>query len=191
MLLLSNKIQDIPVMSIQTGDELARTKEPIIDPRYLTIVAVYVEGAHIDEQPSVLHVGDIRESGSLGFIVDDASKLMPLDGLVRLMEIIDMDFTLIGCKVVDTTGQTLGKVSDYAFEPSHFTIQQLYVGRPLLKSFSNSSLIINRTQVVGVSKGRIVVEAPTVSEKTEATSADAPAFTNPFRNPQPESSLHR
>lgn len=173
-------------MSLQTGTELARTGEAIIDPRNLTIIALYVQGPQIDVHPSVLHISDIRESGVLGFIVNDSSVLMSTEGLVRLEEILNFHFTLIGTAIYDTNGKHLGKVADYAFEPASYTIQQLYVQQSFLKSISVVSNIIHRNQIVSVTKERIVVESASIKDKIVENAEAARAFVNPFRSTQAE-----
>lgn len=190
MLLLNDKLIDIPIMSLQTGAELARTQAPIIDPRNLKIVAFFVDGPHLDQRPSVLHISDIRENGELGFIVDDTSALMSLDGLVRLNEILEFEFELIGCKVYDTLHKHLGHVEYYAFEPNGFVVEQLHLKQSFLKNLSHASRIIGRNQIVSVTKGIIVVDAPTISAKEAATAT--PVFANPFRpTPQVEPIIPR
>lgn len=193
MLLPINRLLNCPVMSLQTGAELARTDEPIIDPRKMTIVAFYVEGRALDQHPSVLHVSDIRELSDIGMIIDDSEKLMPPDDLVRLLEVVGFGFKLPGIQVVDEHGRKLGKVSDYAIEPESYTIQQIYTEQSLLKSFSTVSNVIHRSQIVSVTNDRIIVSSPTVpgdAREAKVTSG----FVNPFRTGgQPEnqsSSLH-
>jgi len=180
-------------MSLQTGAELARTNEPIIDPRQMTVVAFYVEGKALDQHPSILHVSDIRELSDIGMIIDDSDKLMSADGLVRLQEIISFGFKLIGIQVVDEHNRKLGKVADYAIEPESYTIQQIYTERSLLKSFSTVSNMIHRSQIISVTNERIVVSSPTVPAETRNAKV-ASGFVNPFRTgQQPEnqsSSLH-
>lgn len=192
MLLLDEKLVGVPVMSLQTGAELARTTEPVIDPRNLTIVAFFVDGSQLDERPSVLHVSDIRESGKLGFIVDDAHSLMPLEGLIRLEEVLGFRFRLLGHKVIDTTHATVGTVSHYTFEPAGFTVQQIHVKQPFFKSFASAARVIHRTQIVSITSEHIIVEAPTVTEDASAPveSDGKPAFVNPFSKPQPEPVSH-
>lgn len=187
MLLLSETLTHVPIMSLQTGTELARTIDPIIDPRNLTVIAMYVEGPLIDVRPSVLHISDIRESGELGYIVNDSSVLMATEGLVRLQEIVDFQFTLIGTPVYDDVGNSLGKVSDYAYEPTSFNVQQLYIKQPLLKSLSVVSNIIHRKQIIAIKKDRIIVESPTIKERITEKAHAARTFANPFRSSQPES----
>lgn len=183
MLALSNRINDVPVMSLQTGTELARTVGCIIDPGTLHIIALYVDGPQITDKPSVLHVSDIREVSDLGFIVDDSDVLMPTDDLVRLQEIIELDFQPIGMPVHDEQGTKLGKISDYAFEPTTFYIQQLYSHQSLLRNFSTASNVISRDQIVAITKDKIIVKSPTITETTAQAVTQATDFVNPFRAP--------
>jgi len=174
-------------MSLQTGGELARTTSPIIDPRKMVIVAFYVEGKLLETSPSILHVSDIRELSDIGLIIDDSDKLMGTDGLVRLQEIIDFHFTLNGIKVVDERGHKLGKVSDYSIEPEGYTIQQLYTEQSIIKSLSQVSNVIHRSQIVSVTNEKIVVRSATVPTEEVEQKALSQAFVNPFRQkPQHE-----
>lgn len=181
MLLLSDKLTSVPVMSLQTGGELARTSGVIIDPRTMSIPALRVTGPQLDSAHTVLHTEDIRESGSLGFIIDDSTKLMSLEGLVRLQEVIDFHFTITACDVFDQTGKKLGRVSDFSFDPTTFTIQQIYIKQRFLQSLTSTSHIISRSQIVTVTPTRIVVETPTVTESNRDQDAETSGFTNPFR----------
>lgn len=180
MLLPAHRLIDIPVMSLQTGTELARTTEPIVDPRQMTVVAFYVDGKTLDEHPSVLHVSDIRELSDIGMIVDDSDKLMSPEGLVRLQQIIDFHFKLVGIRIIDEHGRKLGKVKDYVIEPATFTIQQLYSEQSLLKSLSTMSNVIHRSQIISVTNDHITVASPDIREKTPAK-AKVQEFVNPFR----------
>lgn len=187
MLLPIQRLLDAPVMSLQTGAELARTMCPIIDPRRMTIVAFYVEGSLLESNPSVLHVIDIRELSDIGMIVDDSDKLMSTEGLVRLQEIVDYDFELLGVHVVDEEDNKYGKVSDYAIDPDSYTIQQIYTEQSLIKSLSNVSNVIHRSQIISVTNEKIIVKAPTVPAGEAEETGIAAAFTNPFRaKPQGE-----
>lgn len=178
-------------MSLQTGTELARTAAPIIDPRTLKIVALFVEGPLLDVVEPVLHTSDIREVSDIGYIVDDSSVLMPTDGLVRLEEIIDFKFELINLPVVDRHGRNLGKVADYAYDPLSYIIMQLFTHQSLLRSLSTASNVIHRQQIVSVTNEKIVVESATIKDKiVENAEAARGALVNPFRGSQAEPTDH-
>jgi uncharacterized protein YrrD len=186
MLVLSEKLLNMPVMSLQTGGRLATTTGVIIDPRKLHVVAYYCEGPMLETSPAVLHTSDIRELSNIGMIVNEAEDITGLDDLVRLKEIIDFNFELPGIKVIDNHKTKLGKVQNYAVNTANFMVQKLYVQRPLFKSLNDSELVIDRSQIVEVTNDHIVVRAPSV-EAREAKPARAD-FANPFRktDTQPE-----
>lgn len=187
MLLPINRLIDFPVMSLQTGMELARITEPIIDPRNLMIVAFYVTGARLETDPSVLHVDDIRELSDIGIIVDNSDVLMPTDDLVRLQQILDFNFVLINLKVIDETGRKLGKVMDYSIDAEGYSIQQLYTKQSLLRSISTTSNIIHRSQIISVTNQRIVVKSGRVRHQLNEHARSTSQFINPFRgSAQPE-----
>ena len=182
MLISIDNLLEMPVMSLQTGAQLAQATGVILDPRQLTIAAFYVEGGGLEQSPSILHPSDIRELSDIGFIVDDATKLMSLEGLVRLEEIIGFGFELIGLKVVDEHKRKLGKVSGYSVETGDYTVMQIYTEQSLLRSISTMSSTIHRSQVVSVNNKVLVVQTPTVREEVTKAAQDASkAFVNPFR----------
>lgn len=187
MLTMIDNVIGVPVMSLQTGTRLAHTSDVIVDPRQLTIAALYVEGPLVSVRPSVVYPSDIREISDIGFIVDSDSKLMPLDGLVRLQEIIDFDFVLKGARVVDEDGKKHGKVSNYAIDPESFTIQQLYTTESLFRSFSNVGRIIHRSQIVAIHENVVVIKSTATKVSADTSLASSPSFVNPFRHAeQPE-----
>lgn len=183
-----NRILGAPVMSLQTGQPLGRLSAPIIDPYTLRIVAFYVEGPRLDFSPAVLFTDDIREFGRLGAIVDSVDNIMSTDGLVRLNEIINYNFTLNRIPVVDNNKRKLGKVNAYVIDPLNFEIRQLQVKPSVFRSLSTAELLVNRSQIIKVEPDKITVKVPTVQQPArEVTTTDDsrrilnPEFDNPFR----------
>ena len=182
MLISIDNLLNIPVMSLQTGARLALTTAVIVDPRQLTVAAFYVEGPTLSEAPSVLHPSDIRELSDLGFIVDSDAKLMGLDGLVRLNEIIGFGFELMNLKVVDEHKRKLGKVNGFSVETSGYTVQQIYTEQSLLRSIGTAGSTIHRNQIISVNNDMIIVQSPSVRDELKTVAhSGAQAFTNPFR----------
>ena len=183
MLISIENLLTVPVMSLQTGAQLAETTAALVDPRQLTIAAFYVEGAGLEQSPSVLHPSDIRELSDIGMIVDDATKLTSLDGLVRLQEIIDFGFELIDLKVIDENKRKLGKVSAYSVETVDYTIMQIYTEQSLIRSLGTAGNVIHRSQVISVNNDVLVFQSPTVREDNQEVAVDSSGvFVNPFRS---------
>jgi len=172
-------------MSLQTGGQLARTKLPLIDPRNLTILAYELTGPLLNEQPSFLRISDVRELSNLGLIVDSSDEFIGLDDVIKIKEVYEFRFDILGKTVVDEKKHRLGKVIGYSLEPETFTIIQLNVKRPLLKSFTDTELIIHRSQIVEVDDTTITIQND--EREHVPVKRAAQAYTNPFRgSAQPE-----
>lgn len=186
MLVLNKNLETVPIMSLQNGGKLGMAQQPIIDPRKLQITAYYASGPRI-HSTSVIHTADIREYGPLGFIVNGADSIMELnEELVRLNEVINFHFTLIGKQVIDEKKRKLGKVVEYTIETDGFFVQKIHVGQSIIKNFASSNLIIHRSQIVELTDKTIIVRSGAVKETTGLIQA-----VNPFRRSQslaPESS---
>lgn len=158
------------VMSLRSGRPIANLLGPIINPNNLFIEAWYVSD-NISGQKLVLLSRDIREVMGRGFIVDDHDVLSEESDLIRLKDIIKLDFQLLGLKVVSESKKHYGKVVDYAFETESFIIKKIYSGQPLIRSISGGNLSIDRTQIIEITNRRIVIEDPTIKsdEKSLAT----------------------
>lgn len=186
MLILKERLTDVPILSLQTGAKLATTSQPIIDPRELTIVAFYCQGPLLDFNPAILHIDDIREFSTLGFIVDSADVIMPPDGLVRLQQVINFNFVLTDKLVVDDTGHKIGKVANYIVDSNSFYIQQIIVQPQIWKAWNTAEIRISRQQIIEITDKQIIVKAPTVPKTVPAVRHALPQ--NPFKQPQPEAS---
>ena len=190
MLLLGERLIGTPVMSLQVGSKVAETTRPIVDPRTLTIVAYEVDGPLLNQHPSFIRIADIRELSDLGMIVDSSDELVGKDDVIKLQELLEINFTLPGMRVIDTRKKKLGKVEDYTIDTDSFVIQQLSVKSGLINSLSSTGHIVHRSQIVEINDTTITVKS---GEKKltslETTGNIHQTYNNPFRkqpNPQPE-----
>lgn len=183
MLVTQDKYLDMPVMSLQTGSELAKIARPIINPSNLSIVAFELQGPLLDTGPVLLRIEDIREMGPIGAIVDSVDELLAVDDVIKLKEIYDIQFELLGKPVIDQRKSKIGTIIGYSIDSSSLVIQQLRVRRPLLKSFNDSELLIHRSKVTKTTDRLIVIKSETAaSKKKQLTSrTDIISFENPFR----------
>lgn len=188
MLISSSRLIGTPVMSLQTGGRLAVTKAALIDPRSLFILAFELDGNQLDQHPSFVTVRDIREIGTMGMIVDSSDEFIGLGDVIKIQEVYSFNFKLDNLLVKDEKGRRVGKVNSYSVEPGSFLVKQLRVRRPLLKSLTDTELLIDRSQIVEISNEAVVIKAEDQSVRSHVKAA-AGAYTNPFRNtatPQPE-----
>jgi uncharacterized protein YrrD len=189
MLIAGSRFLNAPVMGLQTGGELARTSREIIDPATLEIIAFELEGPLLTEHPSLLRIADVREFSDMGIIVDSSEEFVSLDDVIKLKDIYDLGFELIGKQVIDEKKEKLGKVIAYTIDTVGFMVQQLSIKRPLLKSFNDTELLVHRSQIVEVNDEAIIVKSDAATA-SEPTATPLPSYRNPFRSssPQPNNS---
>ena len=156
MLQLSNSLLNKQVMSLRTGSPIASITGPIINPDNLKIEGFYCQDK-FSKQELVLLYQDIRDMLPQGFVVNDHDVLVEAEELVRLKDVIALNFELTGKQVVTVDKQKVGKVSDYATETETMFIQKIYVSQSLVKSFTGGSLSIDRTQVQEITPRKIII----------------------------------
>lgn len=156
MLQLSGAFQNKPVMSLRTGTQVATAMAPIFNPNNLKIEGFYCAD-RFEKKQLVLLYQDIRDIIQQGFVIDDHAVLVEADELIRLKDIMKLNFELIGKQVQTASKHKVGKVSDYATETTTMYVQKIYVSQSLLKSFTGGSLSIDRNQIVEITPRRIII----------------------------------
>jgi sporulation protein YlmC with PRC-barrel domain len=156
MLQLSEALTNRPVMSLRTGQPVATATKPIINPNNLKIEGFYCDD-RFEKGEFILLCQDIRDIIPQGFVVDDHDVLTAPDELVRMQEILEIDFSLIGKPVITVAKERIGKVEDYATEMDTMYVQKLYVTRTLIKSFASGSLGVDRNQINEITDRKIII----------------------------------
>lgn len=184
MIIAGSRLLDAPVMGLQTGSELARTTRAIVDPGTLAILAYEISGPLVHEA-TLLRVADVREFSNLGLIVDSADEFVAPGDVIKLQEIYELGFEPLGMPVTDENRSKLGKVDSYTIETATFTIQQLSVKRPLLKSLNETELLIHRSQIIEINDKSIVVHSKAEIPEPRLEQIRT-SYVNPFRKSSPE-----
>jgi uncharacterized protein YrrD len=168
MLQLSAMILNRPILSLRTGTPVGNTTGAIINPNNLKIEGFYCQVFN-KNQALVLVQQDIRDVIPQGIVINDDEVLTEPSDLVRLKKIMDLNFELLGKKVVTESKERIGKVSDFAVETNSMIIKKLYVSQSLLKSFAGGNLGVDRTQIIEITDKKIVIRE--LSQKVPASVA--------------------
>ena len=186
MLMVGSKLVGYPVLSLHVGGEIARTTRAIIDPDGLKIIGYELTGPLIrGDVGDILDVSSVREFSSRGMIVDSSDEFTTREDVVRVDKVMELNFKLVGLKVVSEDGKNLGKVGDYTVDTESFVIYQLIVKRPAMKALLDPELTINRSQIVEVDDYKVTVKNENEKVETKAEVKNfTPNFVNPFREPQ-------
>ena len=188
MLILGSQLNQTPVMSLQIGTQLAVTGDPLINPANLQILAYKLEDSASDaKKTELIRIADIRELSKLGFIIDSIDEFIQPTDVIKINEIYNLNFSLVGMKVIDQKNSKIGTVIDFTLDLDTFMIQQLVIKRPILKSFNDPELTIHRSQITAIDDYKITIKAeaePMPITKVEEVVPEAftPNYVNPFRN---------
>jgi uncharacterized protein YrrD len=185
MLLHGSQLIGTPVMGLQTGTELAKTKTPIIDPANLKILAYEVEGPMLVETPSYIRIADVRELSNIGMIIDSNDEFVGAEDVITLKKIIDLNFNLIGLNVIDEAKHKLGKVDGYNIDSESFVIQQIVVKQGVIKSLSETELLVHRSQIIEINDHEIIIKAGAKKLAPIAKPSQLD-YINPFKSPSPQ-----
>jgi sporulation protein YlmC with PRC-barrel domain len=146
MLLLSETLLNQSILSLRTGSQIAQVFGFIINPDNFKVEGFYCHD-RLSKQDLVLLYQDIRNIIGQGIIVNDHDVLSPPDILVRLQDILKINYLIIGKPVVTVSKVKVGKVKDFAIDSDTFYVQKIYVGQSIMKSFNSGQLSIDRSQI--------------------------------------------
>ncbi len=176
-----------PVLSLHVGGPIAWTDSEVVDPEKLKIIAFFVDGPAIHNDPEagdILETRDVREFSNMGMIVDSIETFVNEGDVIKLDKILKLNFSLIGLKVETKKGSKLGKIIDYIVDTDTFTVHQLIVKRPVVKAIIDPELTIPRKEILEVNDYKIIVKDEEDKIRKRATKDDfVPNFVNPFREP--------
>jgi uncharacterized protein YrrD len=168
MYILASEIASLPVISLQTGDTIARLHRPIIDMSKLEVAAFRCEDI-ASHQTYILLPRDIRQFASDGLLIDNEEELSEPGDVVRLAPLMNQDFNPKGKTVVSDLGRRLGSVDNYSINLDTRRIQKLFLKQPLLRSWMGTNLTIDRHQILDVSPRKIVVRDSVVTDMVVRT----------------------
>lgn len=162
---------------------IAKTEELVVDPNDLKVMAFKLYGPEVGKQSGdYLKAEDVREFSSVGMVVDSSDDFVTEDEVIKLKEILELNFSLDGMRVESKKGTYLGKVENYVVNTDGFYVEQLVIRRPLLKAFLDPELLISKNEIVKITDDKIIVKDEEAKIRERATKEDfVPNFVNPFR----------
>ncbi len=165
MLKLSAAYYEQPVLSLRTGSAIGTAHTPIINPNNLKIVGWYASNL-LEKGDYILPIDDVRDFIQKGIVVDDYTALTLPEDMIRLQDIIRINFSVLSKVVLDENKHRLGKVVDFAVDDSSNYIQKLYVNPSLLKGFLTDQMIIDRSAIIEITDNKIFVSGSNAKDKS-------------------------
>jgi uncharacterized protein YrrD len=182
MLVYNSRLIGTTILSVQAGGPIGRINTAIVNPDNLQIIAFALEGPLVDRRQNLLDIRSIREYSNYGIVIDDADELVSPSDIVKIEQVLKLNFDLLSLKVETKKGSKLGQIIDYTIDSDSFLVQQIVVKRPIVKRIMDPELIISRKEIIEVTDYKIIVKDEEKVLKSRASKEDfIPNFVNPFR----------
>jgi len=173
MLRFSGDIVGVSIMSLGSGKSVAKVSDVLIDPDNLTIAAVVCSPPSRGDSLLLLPQ-DIHDFSFSSITIQSEDDLMTDEDMVKLRDLIGINYSLIGKKVKTDLGRKLGVITEFVIDDKTFSIQKLHVRPSIVKLLKDSDLIVSRTQVVELNDNEVIVKDSTVKKRRLARAvADA------------------
>lgn len=186
MLITNSRLIGTPVLSVQAGGPIGQVASSIVDPDSFKIIAFRLAGPLISRDCSLLDVRSIREYSNLGMVVDSIDDLISDDDVIKIQDVLKLNFDPFILKVETKKGSKLGRLIDFTVTSEDFIIQQIVVKRPAIKALIDPELTISRSEIVEITDYKIIIKDEEKVIKQKATKEEfVPNFVNPFRSHEP------
>jgi len=172
MLQLSATLINKNILSLRTGEVIASVTAPIFNPNNLKVEGFYCQDK-FSKKELILVYQDIRDIVPKGYVVNDFDVLVEAEDLVRLKDVLELNYQILGKTVQTTSKKKVGKVVDYATEMETMFVQKIYVGQSIIKSFNGGSLSIDRSQVNEITPSKIIINDLLEGSAVRASAAAA------------------
>lgn len=186
MLVYNSNLIGTPILSVEAGGPIGQIASVIVNPDNLQIIAFKLVGSVINPSRNILDTKSIREYSNLGMVIDSIDELASPSDIVKIEQVLKLNFDLLTLKVETKKGSKLGHLVDFTINSDDFLVQQIIVRRPLVKRFLDPELTIPRKEIVEVTDYKIIVRDEEKTIKSRAENEDfVPNFVNPFRKTEP------
>ena len=157
MLLVSEFLLNATVLSLRTGGVIGETTGYLINPNNLKVEGFwcnYIATSH----PLILLEQDIRDISTKGILVNDHDVLSEPEELIRLKDILQLNFTLLNKSVETKNKEKVGKVKDFSIETKSYYVEKLYVTKPIYQNLAGGQISIDRNQIIEVTDNKIIIK---------------------------------
>ena len=186
MLIYNSRLTGTTILSVEAGGPVGQISSPIVDPDNLKIIAFKLTGPVININNNILDIKSIREYSEYGMVIDSVDELVSPSDVVKIEQVLELNFDLLTLKVETKKGTKLGSLVDFTVNPDNFMVQQIIVRRPIMKRLIDPELTISRKEIVEITDYKIIVKDEIKTLKSRAENEDfVPNFVNPFRKTEP------
>jgi len=156
----------------ESGQRLARVYDLAVNTDTGKIVGFFTDPAG----KKVVAPIDVIQWGSV-LTVHDEESILESEEIQQVMESLKSGIRIFRNRVVTKSGEDLGRVIDFAVNNKFFILTKLLVAKSFLGLIYYRKRLIPATDIIEVTKDKIIVKEPLKTEPLKATAPAAAAGT--------------
>ena len=124
LLMTTQNMTGMPVVSSQNGQQLGKVSDVVLDPKKKSISAFLLNSDN-PQQAQAVPFKEVSEIVSNTVFVKDSQVIKPAAEVVKFEQQSGQPGKFVAQKVVDNKGKELGKISDLYFDPTKGKVEQI------------------------------------------------------------------
>lgn len=165
---LASQIIGAKLYTVHTGGKIGEITAILVRETDLKLELLIVNAIENNKKPLYLLSSDIRALDGGKIIIDSYDRLSEAEDLLRHQDLIKSGNKLFGTKVQTQSGKKLGKVKDYSVDITHFFATKLHIRTSWSQKLFHETLIIDRSDIIDITKDKIIVRDATIKAKSAA-----------------------
>lgn len=152
MLIELLSLEKMPVGALEEAEMIGRVCRLIFDPVEVKLIGFLVKEGGYFSKTHAVSMSDVVDIDKNGVVISSRESLVEKDEIVRLAEIVNKKFSLIGLPVRTKSGKKLGRVENALVDGTSGDLLRIYLG----STFSRR--VFERSQIEKVTLLEVVVK---------------------------------
>lgn len=160
----------LPVFDEASSSPVTLIKDVIIDPENGKVLAFLVRNGEV-----IISI-DVERITSEGLFIADRDRVVPVDDVFRVHNVLKMDISLAGMRVISQrTKAYLGRVVDFEIDTKQMMLVNIHVAKTMV-FFRFNERIFSYRNIVRISKGIVIVKDSSEIRAEEKARVRSEAF---------------
>ncbi len=150
MFIEARKLIGLPVAAIDSGSKIGVVSKVVVEPQNGNLLGFMVKSGGLFSESKALATIDVFEWDPNGLVTRTIDNLVPPAEIVRLNEILKINFDLLDLKAKTEAGKNLGQVENFLVDSATGTVVKYY-----LKDLISGKRVLSSDKVIKIDKAII------------------------------------
>jgi len=155
--LASKKFISLPIISLKEGQQIGYVRNLVIDPKTKSIAALIIDPKGFFKDQRIIPFNRVINIGENAITISTESQVEKATNLPDIMNLLKEKSGLIGIKVINENGKTLGITEEFYIDCSNGNIASLELSGGIFEGFFNGRARLNTDDILTIGPDVIIV----------------------------------